>query len=73
MPGNIVHLISDHLLKFAILEGFIPSLLPHKSKVFEHNFNNFTNKKLKEDLNEIDWHNKIYKDGENVINVMYLK
>lgn len=54
MPGNIVHLISDHLLKFVILEDFIPSLLPHNSKVFEHNFNNFTNKKLKEDLNEID-------------------
>ena len=60
-----MHLISDHLIQFVILEDFMtPKPLP-KTNMYKRNFDKFDNNKLK-GLHKIDWINEILKNSNDI-------
>ena len=55
--GNLTIQISDHLIQFAILEGFLKNSVPHKINIYERNFKNFNEREFEETLKELNWNN----------------
>ena len=58
--GNLTIQISDHLIQFVILEGFLKELIPRKINIYERNFNNFNDREFEETLKGLNW-NEILK------------
>ena len=58
--GNLTIQISDHLIQFVILEGFLKELIPQKINIYERNFKNFNDREFEETLKSLNW-NKILK------------
>ena len=53
--GNLTIQISDHLLQFAIIEGFFKDLMPKKQNLYSRNLKNFNEREFIEILNNTDW------------------
>ena len=58
--GNLTIQISDHLIQFVILEGFLKYTPPRKINIYERNFKNFNEREFEETLKDLNW-NKIIK------------
>ena len=48
-------LLSDHLIQFVLLEGFLCDTFPKKSNIYERNFRDFNEREFNETINQIDW------------------
>ena len=53
--GNLTIQLSDHLLQFAILEGFFNDLAPRKMNLRERNFKHFNEREFTETINSTNW------------------
>ena len=53
--GNLTIQLSDHLLQFAILEGFFNDLAPRKMNLRERNFKHFNEREFTETTNSTNW------------------
>ena len=47
--------ISDHLLQFVLLKGFLKEVLPKNISIYERNFKHFNEREFEEALKICDW------------------
>ena len=72
--GNILIEISDHLIQFLILEGFIKGMPVSKINLFKRDFSNFNKNEFEQAVNNFDWNlivNIDQKDPNLSINNFY--
>ena len=56
--GNLLIEISDHLIQFLVLEGFVKASKPPKIDLFKRDFKNFNEREFNEEvINKVDWNN----------------
>ena len=56
--GNLLVEMSDHLMQFLVLEGFVKELKPPKIDLFKRDFKNFNEREFKaEVIDKVDWIN----------------
>ena len=53
--GNLLIEISDHLIQFLILEGFVKERVLPKVNLFKRDFRNFSEREFKEAVNNMNW------------------
>ena len=56
--GNLLIEISDHLMQFLVIEGFVKELKPPKIDLFKRDFKNFNEREFNDEvINKLDWNN----------------
>ena len=64
--GNLLIEISDHLIQFLILEGFVKELKPPKVDLFKRDFKFFNSREFSDEvINKVDWNNICKLDQKN--------
>ena len=57
MCGNLIIEISDHLIQFLILEGFIKEIALAETNLFKRDFRNFNEREFEETVLKMNWGN----------------
>ena len=72
--GNLLIEISDHLIQFLVLEGFIKERPILILNIFKRDYSNFNENEFKEAVDRLDWHSVVginQKDPNRSLNNFY--